>query len=130
MAACPIIRALRLVIELQSELNIPWRLSTGNLPHSGTEAHVWRVELHVVERIDEVSSELQLEAFRKQEVLMQTQVHVGETRPTQPSELRGAIAEGSDGWIGEVAIIGEPLEAAGSREEGLVDRRFSADARD
>ena len=72
VAACPIIRALRLVIELQSELNIPWRLGAGNLPHGGTEAHVWRIELHVVKRIDEITPELQPEPLRELEVLMQT----------------------------------------------------------
>src|SRR3989454_8339772 len=35
-----------------------------------------------------------LEAFRKREVLMQTQVYIGVTRPTQLSELWRAIAEG------------------------------------
>ena len=130
MIACLIIRGLCLVVELQCQLDIPWRLGAANLSHRGTKAHVWCVELHVVKRIDEVTPELQPEPLRELEVLMQTQVYVGVTRPTQLSELWRAIAEGPDGWVGEVAIIGEPLEAACSWEEGPVDRRLSGDARD
>src|SRR6516164_4658264 len=35
-------------------------------------------------------------------------------RSPKPTELDSASAKGSDSWIGEVAIVGEPLEAAGS----------------
>src|ERR1700745_678937 len=87
VAACPIIRAPCLVVELQSELDVPWRLSAGNLPHGGTEAHVWRVQLHVVKRINEISPELQSEALSELEVLMQTQVYIGVMRTSQPAEL-------------------------------------------
>ena len=80
MSACLIIRGLLSVVELQSKLDIPWRLGTGNLSHGGTKAHVWRVELDVVKRIEEVGSELQFEPLCKLQVLMQTQVYVGEMR--------------------------------------------------
>jgi hypothetical protein len=63
--ACLIIRGLCLVVELQRKLDIPWRLGAGNLPHRGSKAHAWRVELYVVKRIDEVGSELQLEPLRE-----------------------------------------------------------------
>src|SRR5258708_16606915 len=108
VAACTIIRALRLVVELQSELDIPWRLGAGNLSHRGSKIHVWCVELHVVKRIDEISSELQPEPLRELEVLMQTQVYVGIMRPSQPAELCRALAKRSDRLVGEVAGLTEP----------------------
>src|SRR5271167_2007393 len=40
------------------------------------------------------------------------------------SELRGAIAERPNGRVGEVAVVGEPLKAACSRERCLVDGSF------
>src|SRR5208283_1506312 len=128
--ACLIVRGLCLIVELQRKLDVPRRLGAVNLSHGGTKAHVWCVELYMVERIHEVSSELQLEAFRHLEVLMQTQVYVGVMRPTELSELWGAIAEGANGWVGEVAIIGEPLVTTNSWEEGLVDWSFSGNRRD
>jgi hypothetical protein len=73
--ACLIIRGLCLVVELQRQLDIPWRLSAGNLPQRRTQVpNEWGVELYVIERVDEVSPELQLEPFRNWEVLMQAQV--------------------------------------------------------
>lgn len=60
MFACLIVRCLRLVVELQGKLNVPWGLGARNLSHRSSKAHVWCVELHVVERIDEVGPKLQL----------------------------------------------------------------------
>ena len=68
MSTCLIIRGLCLVVELQRQLDVPWRLGAlggPNLPHRWSKAHVRRVELYVVECIDEVSSELQLEPLRE-----------------------------------------------------------------
>ena len=62
--ACLIIRALFSVVELQRQLDVPWGLGTCNLSHRGSQAHVWCVELDVVESIDEVGSELQTEPLR------------------------------------------------------------------
>jgi hypothetical protein len=58
--ACLIVRCLCLVVELQRKLNIPRGLGARNLSHRGINARVWYVELHVVKRINEVRSELQL----------------------------------------------------------------------
>ena len=72
MFACLIIRALCSVVELQRKLDVPWGLSTRNLSHLGSQAHVGCVELDVVESIDEVGSELQTKPLRYLKVLMQT----------------------------------------------------------
>ena len=64
MFACLIIRALCLEVELQRQLDVPWGLSARNLSHRGSQAHVWCVELDVVESIDEVGSELQTKPLR------------------------------------------------------------------
>ena len=124
VCACLIVRCLYLVVELQRKLNVPRRLGAGNLPHRGPKAHVWRVQLDMVEGIDEVSSKLQSEPLGHLEVLLDAQVYVGEVRRSQSRELRGAIAECPDGWIGEVIIIVEPLDATSSWEVCLVDRRI------
>src|SRR5258708_18245199 len=108
---CLSIRGLCLVVELQRQLDIPWRLGTRNLSHRGSKTHVWRVELYVVKRIDEISSELQLEPLREQEVLMHTQVYVGVMWPSQTSKLWGAVSKRSNCRIGEIIIVSKPLEA-------------------
>src|SRR5579863_7508209 len=125
--ACLIIRGLCLVVELQRKLNIPRTLGTGNLPHCRSKAHVRSVGLHVVERVQEVGSKLQPEAFRHLEVFMETQIHVSVMWAAKSRELRGAIAESPNGRVGEVAIIAEPLEAARSGERCLVDGSFPGD---
>ena len=102
---------LQLVVEFESELNVPWRLGAGNLTHGGAKAHVGRVVLYVVKGVDEVSSELQVEPLCNVEVLGQTEVYVGVVRTAQTSELRSASAESSFGRVGKVAIVGEPLNA-------------------
>src|SRR5256885_8840172 len=121
--ACLIIRGLCLVVELQRKLNVPWRLSTGNLSQLRTQVpNVWCVQLDVVEGIDEVSSELQFEPLRNLDVLVQTQIYIGVTRRAQVCELIRASAEGPSSRRGEVAIVGEPLEATYSQR---ADRGFS-----
>jgi hypothetical protein len=72
--ACLIIRCLFLVVELQRQLDVPWGLSIGNLPHASANTRGGRVQLYVVKRIDEVGPELQPEPLCQQEVLLQTQV--------------------------------------------------------
>jgi len=81
----------------------------------------------MVERIDEVSSELQPKPLRNLEVLMQTQVHVGVMCRAQVSELIWATAEGPKSWRGEVAIVGELLVATDS---GRGDWSCSGNGRD
>ena len=49
---------------------------------------------------------------------MNAQVHIGVMRPAKTAELRSAIAEASNSRVGEIAIVGEPLEAAGSSGDG------------
>src|SRR5262249_9324698 len=106
-----------LVVQLQRKLNVSRRLGTGDLPHCGAEAHVWRVEFHVVKGGDEVGSELQSKPLCQLEVLRQAQIYVCVVRPSQPAELRRAITEGSHCRIGKVAVVGEPLDTsnAGNR---------------
>jgi hypothetical protein len=70
--------------------------------------------LDVVKGINEVGTELQREPFGELEILVYAQVHIGVVRSAKTTELGSAIAKGSDSGVGEVAIVGEPLEAAGS----------------
>ena len=102
---------LQLVVEFESELNVPWRLGAGNLTHGGAKAHVGRVVLYMVKGVDEVSSELQFEPLCNLEVLGQTDVYVGVVRTAQTRELRSAITESSLCRVSKVAIVGEPLNA-------------------
>src|SRR5580658_7846013 len=46
---------------------------------------------------------------------MQTQVYVGEMRPSYPCELWSAVSKRPHCWVGEVTIVSEPLEATHSR---------------
>lgn len=85
VCACLIIRVLFSVVELQRQLDIPWRLGTGNLSHVSANTRAGHVQLYVVKRIDEVRSELQPEPLCHLEVLLQTQVNVGVMRRSQPS---------------------------------------------
>jgi len=86
--ACIIIRSSFSVVEFQRQLYVPWGLGTGNLSHRGSQTHVGRVELDMVESVDEVGSELQPESLADWEVLMHTHVDVGVMGRTQPIELR------------------------------------------
>src|SRR5205814_8504869 len=70
--ACPMIQHRGLIVELQRKLNIPRRLGTGYLPHRGPKTHIRNVEVHLVESIDEVATELQFIVFRDLKVLLQT----------------------------------------------------------
>ena len=77
-----IIRGLFLVIDFQGQLYVPGWLSTCDLPHRGSKAHIGCVELDVIERVDEVGSELQSKLFPDREVFMQTHVYIGVMRRT------------------------------------------------
>src|SRR5215469_5375965 len=122
--ACLIIRGLQLVVELQGELNVPWRLGAGNLTHAAAKAHVRRVILYVVKGIDEVSSKLQFEPLCNLEVLGQTEVDVRVVRTAQARELRSAIAESSISGVGKVAIVGEPLNATSTATNRCILDRW------
>ena len=81
----------------------------------------------MVEGVDEVSTELQFDPFRDREVLVQAHVNAGKVRRTQVSKLIWTSAKEPDSWIGEVAIVCEPLVATDSR---CTDRSRSGDGRD
>ena len=76
------------VIELQGQLNVPGRLRAGDLPKAASQGRAWRIVLDMVERVDEVGTELQPEPLRDGEVFMQTHIDIGETRGAQARELR------------------------------------------
>src|ERR1700689_718083 len=101
----------QLVVELQRELNISRWL--GRVDHARVgplHRSVWRTEVHAVERIQEIATELQLEAFREVKVLMHADVPVVEAWSAQSAELRRARSE-SAGRVGVIAWI-EPDESA------------------
>ena len=74
----------------------------------------------MVERINELRSELQPEPFRKLEVLVQAHIQVGEMRRAQGSELRRTITKSADCRIGEVVVVCEPLNTH-SRNRRICD---------
>src|ERR1700759_4763282 len=85
----------QLVVELQRELNISRWL--GSVDHAGVvllHGGIRRSEVHAVERIQEVTTELQLEAFREVEILMDADVPVVEARSAQSAYLLRARPEG------------------------------------
>lgn len=97
--ACLIIRRLQLIVELKSELDVSWRLCTGDLPQRWTQVpRIRRVGLHMVESIDEVRAELQSEPLRHLEVLMKAEVYVRVVCRPQVAELTWTVAEGSYTW--------------------------------
>src|SRR5580700_1104993 len=101
----------QLVVELQSELDIARWLRCVDHPRVVLlHGRVRRCQVHAVECIQEVRTELHLEAFRDVEVLMHADVPVVEARSAQPAQLRRARSEGC-GWVGIVARI-EPDESA------------------
>src|SRR6185437_8935499 len=111
-AACPpassIIRAKLSVVEFQRQLYVSWGLGACDLSHRGSQAHIWCIELDVVESVDEVGPELQTEPLIKLKILVQTHIHVCEMRRTQPTELRRAIAERAHCRLGKISIIRKP----------------------
>lgn len=99
-----------LVVELQSQLDVPRRLSARNLPNRRSKAVAWSIELRVVEGVDEVCPELHFEPLGYWEVLVYTRIHIGVTRRAQTCELRRTGSEARR-WLSEVPIVGEPLTA-------------------
>jgi hypothetical protein len=75
----------------------------------------------VVKRIDEVSSELQLEPLREKEVLMQTQVHMVVMRSTQTSELWGAVSKCPYCRVSDPVMLGRELQSAREPREFVPD---------
>ena len=69
--ACPIIRGLGLVVELQRKLYVPRVLRARNLPHCASKIHIRCVEVDVIEGVHEIATELKLVPFRKLKVLLQ-----------------------------------------------------------
>ena len=103
--ACLIIRCLCLEVELQSKLDVSWRLGILNNPH------VWRVirggrrpKVDGVKCIQEVRAELQFEPLSQLEVLLQTDVPVVKSGATQATELGCTGPEGSR-WVTIVAGV-------------------------
>lgn len=78
--ACIIIRVWFSVVEFQRQLYVSWGLGTGNLSHCGSQTHVGRVVLDMVESVYEVGSELQPEPLSDREVFVQTHVDVSVMR--------------------------------------------------
>ena len=111
LLACIIIRALFSVVEFQRQLNVPWGLGTGNLPHRGSQTHVGCVVLDMVKSVDEVGSELQPETLCNWEIFVQTQVNVAVMWRTEIGKLRRAVAECSGCGLCELPIVDEPLTA-------------------
>src|ERR1700742_3266036 len=117
----------QLVVELQRELNISRRLGCVDharvvLRHRG----VRRCKVHAVERIQEVTTELNLEAFRYVEVLMHADVPVVEARTAQATELRCARSEGCC-WVAVVGRI-KPLESAALCCGGVLAAEYGVGA--
>src|SRR6516165_405146 len=91
VSACPIMLPLRLVVELQTKLDISRRL--GGLDHTGCArlyGGVRHRKVHVVKSVQEVGSELQPESFRDREVFLQASIPVVKSGSAQSVKLRRA----------------------------------------
>ncbi len=111
MIACLIIRALRLEIELQRELNVSRGLR--RLNNSGGRLSHRRIgyrEVDAVKRIQEVCTELESESLADLEVLLQAGIPVVVSRAPQTAQLRCTVPE-SGRWVRIVAGV-KPSEAA------------------
>jgi len=73
----PLAHDTRSEIELQSELNVSWILRTIDQPHVRSQSCRRSVQVHVVESVDEVSTELESHPFCHTEVLLQAKVNIG-----------------------------------------------------
>ena len=85
------------------------------------------LSLHVVKGIDEVGAELQFEPLRDGKVFVHAEVNIGVMRAAKSTELGSASAKCSESWVGEIAIVGEPLEATG---RSVGNWRFAVNGRD
>src|SRR4051812_47772127 len=109
--ACLIIRASRLVIELQRKLDISRRLR--HVGHAGCGCGHRRIgscKVYAVEGVQKIAAELQLKAFGQVKVLLKTEIPVVQTGATQLADLRCASAE-RRGWVAVVAGI-KPKDTA------------------
>ena len=85
---------LGLVVELQRKLDIPGRLRClNNSSRRCIHRRVRYGKVHAVKCIQEVSAELQLESFRKLDILDQADIPVVVPRSTQSIDLWGAGSE-------------------------------------
>jgi hypothetical protein len=85
-----------------------WRAYSREIPR-----RVVRGEIDGVERVQELGTELQFEAFRKLEVLLQADVPVVISRSTQPAKLRRTGSKGRR-WVGIVVGIKPEKSSADS----------------
>src|SRR5260370_11852038 len=102
--ACPIIRGLGLVVEVQGKLDGSGRLR--RLNHSGCtglDRRVGYCQVDAVKGIQEIRTELQSESFCQREVFLQAQIPVVVSGSAQSAELRCTGAEA--GSIGIFARV-------------------------
>src|SRR5260370_4964606 len=102
--ACPIIRGLGLVVELQRKLDVSRRLR--RLNHSGCtglDRRVGYCQVDAVKGIQEIRTELQSESFCQREVFLQAQIPVVVSGSAQSAEFLCTGAEA--GSIGIFARV-------------------------
>src|SRR5437667_10099071 len=92
----PVPSYLRSVVKLQSELDNAWVLRAVCDSHICAQCGASSVEIHPVEGIEEVGTELEFHSLRESEVLLKAQINVEVAWPTHGT-LRWAVAEGSGG---------------------------------
>src|ERR1700730_4326922 len=98
----------QLKVELQRELYFSRRLCCGDEPEIGVPHGIVHLcELRVIEQIEEFRPKLNPPLFSEQEVLLQAQVNIRETR-SDDGTLRRAIAE-TRRWLRERARA-DPLK--------------------
>src|SRR5947207_14362772 len=88
---CPMIAA-PLEIELEGQLDVAWILGGVDLSQVSAQSGCWGVEVHSVECIQEVRTELEFHTLRDVKVLLQAQVNVSVAGTTDWT-LGRAIAE-------------------------------------
>src|SRR5882724_1278126 len=112
-------------MELESELNVSFSLTCGDLAERSAQQHVRRIQNRMVEQIDEFRSELEPFVFADWEVLMHTQIHLGQRGSAGGAVV--AVAEGVQVRHSE-GPRSHPLDAGlGSGEVGLgIARRSPA----
>ena len=67
-------------MELESELNVSFSLAGRDLAERITQQHVRSIQNRMVEQIDEFGSELESLVFTDWEILMHTEIHLGQRR--------------------------------------------------
>ena len=73
----------RLIVELKRELDLPCGLRTTDQSEGCTwEIDIWSLQLHIVERVQEVAPELDVFGFGYMNILQNANVRICETRPS------------------------------------------------